>query len=757
MFIKHMICDFKESKIRYFLILFILTIGIMMVSGNIIAAQSITEQVDKYKRESNVEDGEFTTIFELSDKNIEEIEKIGAIIEKNYFIELEKEKDSILRIFKNRENINTIKVLSGRLAQSENEVLIENKYAEEHHIKSGDTIKIGVKEYVVSGVGIVPDYIVGKRNISDLSSDYQTFGLVFASEEAYQDIMQQSEILQDEIYSYSYTLKNNTKLEDIREALKGIEIPKEYQEVGVKNALFRIVPQENNSRISGYEADVNTTASVCIVIAILLAALFAFIISVFVCHTIERQSVSIGTLYALGIKRSNLVVRYSAMPTAIIFIGGILGEIIGGLLSQRSIEETGIAYSFPKIEPSFTASSILFAVVLPTICGLLIHIGMISHKLNAEPLDLLQKRCKQRKVSKIKIKQTKFLKVYRIRQFLREKAIHIVLFVGVFYSVYILMFGMTINTALNNYHDNSVKDVAWEYMYSLKQMPTKLPKSVDVSYMVNMNTYNEYAKKEMDLSVVGVSEDSKYYHNFIPKGEKGIVVSDCAAKKYNWHKGDTIRLKNGDNGKKYHFIVDKVVPYSASPFVFLPNTEAQKIASVNKNTYNTIFSEHKLNEIEIDQKYIFNVIKKGDIEKAANELKNTMEETVYVVVAAAILIFVAVLYLLLKQIMEKSGGSIGLLKIFGYTEREIRKIFLDTNCITVCLATVLSIVIGKPMIDKMYPYLVTDIPVGLNTSFGTIEYVTIIAIVSVSYVISMILLNRELNRIEYTEILKKSE
>lgn len=755
MFLEHMIRDFKQSKIRYFLILVILAVGIMMVAGNITAAQSISDQVDEYKTESNVEDGEFTTIFELSDQNIEELEELGALVEKNYFIESEQEGETILRIYKNRENINTIKVLDGNLAENKDEVLIENKYASEHNIHTGDTFTIGEKDYTVAGIGIVPDYIVGKRNISDLSSDYQTFGLVFTNEETYNDILEHGKILQDEVFSYSYTLKGKTQLEDIRDYLKDMEIPKIYQDLGIKNTLLSIVAQENNSRISGYESDVNTTASVCIVIAVLLSVLFAFIISVFVCHTIERQSVSIGTLYALGVKRSDLVVRYSAMPTVVIFLGGVIGEIAGSLLSNLSIETASVAYSFPKIDPSFTASSILFTIVLPTICGLLINIGMINHKLNAEPLDLLQKRRKKVKVSKVKLKKAKFVNVYRIRQFLREKAINIVLFIGVFYSVYILMFGMTINTALNNYHDDSLKDVDWEYMYSLKQMPDDLPEGTEASYILNINAYNEYAEKDTGLSLVGLQEDSKYYKDFIKQGNKGVTISNCAATKYNWHEGDTIVLKNINDEKTYEFTVDKVVTYSASPFVFLPDTEVQKIAGVDNDVYNTLFSEHKLTEI--NKKHILNVIKKDDIESSANELKDSMMLTVYVVVVASILIFIAVLYLLLKQIMEKAGFSIGLLKIFGYTNKETRKIFLDVNFIIVFLATALSIIVGKPVIDSMYPYLVTDIPVGLNTSFGVSEYVTIIVIVAVSYIVSILLLIREIRKMEYTEILKSQE
>lgn len=49
---------------------------------------------------------------------------------------------------------------------------------------------------------------------------------------------------------------------------------------------------------------------------VLLMMLFAYVISVFVVHGIERESSVIGALYALGVKRKDLMLHYLTLRYA---------------------------------------------------------------------------------------------------------------------------------------------------------------------------------------------------------------------------------------------------------------------------------------------------------------------------------------------------------------------------------------------------------------------------------------------------------
>lgn len=756
MFYKRVFRELKASKVRYFFIFLILAVGMTMVAGNIMAADNVIDQMKEYRTEYSAEDGEFTTFFELSDDDLEKLNNKGVSVEKEFYLEYEQKDKSVLRVFHNRENMNRIKLVEGTLPTGKDEVVIENRYAQTHDLQTGSSITIAGKKMKVCGIGTVPDYVTIKRNLADLGADHKGFGLAFVSSDGYTVLSDTEKAIQSQTFQYAYILKGDYKDSDVKDYINDMEVPEEYKQFGVNSNLISFTKQADNNRMVGYETDLATTSSVCIMMGSLLAILFAFVISIFISHTIEQESVVIGTLYALGVKKNSLLKQYVLLPTLVIFFGGVVGLIVGYILCGASIQTGGASYSYPAISANFYPATIIYGVLLPVIFGFLVNVLMINRKLKMEPLDLLKKRAKQGKVSKLKLRNRKIISVFKIRQLLREKAIYIVLFIGVFYSIYILLFSFTIHSAIGNYVDTCVQDVKWNYMYTLKQMPDKVPDGAKAAYSQDMSGYNKYSDSDTNITVLGLDEKSSYFDFNTDCKEGEIIISDCVARKFDWKAGDSIKLKLVDkDDEEKTFKIKEVVDYSASLFAFMPIEDLREMYDADDDFYNVIFSKEKLDELDTD--IVWNVIERKDISKMGESLMDSMSLTIMVLLVASIIVFIAVLYLLLKQAMEKSSFSIGLLKVFGYRNSETRKIFIDSNFWVVFIGALLSLVVGKPALDQIYPSMIADIELGLDTSFTPQTYGIIIAIIVVSYVVSMILLNRKLNKMDYTELLKDRE
>ena len=92
----------------------------------------------------------------------------------------------------------------------------------------------------------------------------------------------------------------------------------------------------DNVRIAGAAGDVVMNKYGGLAACVILMALFAYVISVFVVHQINRESSVIGALYALGVSKGTLIRHYIMLPTIIAFIGGVLGSAIG--FSPMSIQ-----------------------------------------------------------------------------------------------------------------------------------------------------------------------------------------------------------------------------------------------------------------------------------------------------------------------------------------------------------------------------------------------------------------------------------
>ena len=135
---------------------------------------------------------------------------------------------SVLRIMENRNDINKISVDKGKIASLDNETLIEKRYAKEHGLDVGDKIEISGKEYTICGIGSVPDYEMPLRKSSDTSIDSNNFGLVFFTQNVYENIKSSSDQMAED-YTYAYTLEKNASDDDLRDKIKNLEF--DYNDV----------------------------------------------------------------------------------------------------------------------------------------------------------------------------------------------------------------------------------------------------------------------------------------------------------------------------------------------------------------------------------------------------------------------------------------------------------------------------------------------------------------------------------------------
>lgn len=755
MFYKRVFRELKANKGRYFLIFLILAVVLTMVVENIMAAGSVNDKLDDYFKSCNAEDGEFITFMPLEEELLSELEDKGVNIEEQFYCDIKQADDSVIRVFKNREEINLADISEGCEAQAENEVVIENSYAQAHDIKVGDTIDIAGQELTVTGIATVPDYTAIRRNISDLSTDNELFGLAFTTVDTYNNLYISGKAESDQTISYAYRLSEGYTSKELKQYLKDIPVPDIYKIFGIKSCFISLVETDSNPRMTGYRADIKTTMSVSIMMGILMAALVAFVIAIFECHTIDRESVIIGTLYSMGVMKKDLLKQYVLLPVIVIILGGMGGILLGYSICPAAISVMGASYSFPEIVPHFYPIALVYGVVLPALLGFIVNIIVINRKLKKEPLDLLRRTRSSLKVSKKRLDFAKFRNVYRVRQLLREKAIYIILFIGVFYSVGIMLFSFTISSALNNYVSTCTDDVKWEYMYTMKRIPEEVPDGAQKYVSQRLSANNVYSGEDVNLTLIGVPEDSSFFNIREGCSDGEIIISDCAAKKFSWSEGDTVTFKNPEDDSEHKLTIKSIVDYSAGLFVFMPDEQVYNEFNIEEGYCNILFSSKELDEL--DTKLIWSVTSKEDISKASEVLKDSMKATIGVMLGASIIVFIAVMYLLLKQTLDKASFGISLIKIFGYTEGEVRSIFIDANFILVIIASLLAFVLGKPVIDNMYPNLVTDIDVGFDTSFAPATYVIAAGIIIVTYLISMLMLGMKLKKMDYTEVLKNRE
>jgi putative ABC transport system permease protein len=173
---------------------------------------------------------------------------------------------------------------------------------------------------------------------------------------------------------------------------------------------------------------------------------------------------------------------------------------------------------------------------------------------------------------------------------------------------------------------------------------------------------------------MGIDNDSKYYDFDVSKLKKNeIAVSSSVANKFKISNGDKVTLSDKANNMDYTFTVKKIVPYSVGLNVFMDIDKMRSFFEQNDNYYNVLLSDKKL---DIDTDRVYSCITYDDITSFADVIGNLMWGLIISIGTAAIVIFIVVMYLMLKMMIDRSAFSISLVKIFGYNDKEINKLYL---------------------------------------------------------------------------------
>lgn len=194
------------------------------------------------------------------------------------------------------------------------------------------------------------------------------------------------------------------------------------------------------------------------------------------------------------------------------------------------------------------------------------------------------------------------------------------------------------------------------------------------------------------MTVLGITEDNPFFDVNLKDTSSQVVISSAIAFKYGLKVGDVITLKDEEADKLYAFEIYDITQYSPSFMVFMPYDKALELFGEPDDYYNVVFSDH---DLEIESGRLYSTITKTDVEKAAGIFVNQMQGMIITLGTVSVIIFAIVLYLMMKVMIDRSAFSISLIKIFGYRDKELKKMYLDGNFYVIAIGALLSVPFGK--------------------------------------------------------------
>ncbi|MCR5119161.1 MAG: ABC transporter permease [Lachnospiraceae bacterium] len=544
--------------------------------------------------------------------------------------------------------------------------------------------------------------------------------------------------------------------EEVREFLD------DNYEVNIPN-LESFYENKDNPRIASDAAsDVILKRLVSLVAGAILVMLFAYVISVFIIHQINEESSVIGTLYAMGVKKSSLIAHYVFLPTAVTFIAGLIGMAMG--FSKFGVDfqmlDSYLYYSIPKMEKIYPLYIILYCLVMPPVISVIVNILVINKKLSKTALSLIKNEqeslVKGNAVSvsagKSRRKEGNFLRQFTSRQISRERRSVLTVIMGMVVALLIFMIGLNCYVLCNNVKKENIEDINYEYMYVLKYPMEEAPKDAEVCYMKNLSM--KYLDYSLDVNTIGIDNDNKYFNFETSGNKKELVIASSTAQKYDLKVGDSFILDDTSEDRSYAFTVSDIVDYSIGLTAYMDIDEMRELFGEEDDYFNMLVSDK---DLKVDGGRIYSVTKRADIENAAGIFVDQMMSLIVILIVVSILIFIAVMYLMLNVMIDRAAFGISLVKIFGYRMREIRKVYLDGNFYAVIAGACIGIPIVKKAADSIYPYFIANTAMGMNLRFECFMYAGILGGVVLVYLVISSILTGKIKRIVPAEVLKNRE
>ncbi len=718
--------ELRKEIGKYSVILILLVATIGFVSGFLVADGSMLKAYNEGFEKYNIEDGHFELPERMQPAQRSAIEEMGVSLYDQLYYETELDNGSRLRIYSERSEVNTVCLMEGGLPAHEGEIAIDRMYAANNGIAVGDTISDGKRELIVTGFVAFPDYSCLFSDNNDSMFDAVKFGVGVVTEEEFAKF-------DEEQLSYTYAWKyDEAPVSERQEKERADDFLKRLAKEAVPEDF---VPCYMNQAIQFTGEDMGRDSAMMIVLLYMMMTIMAFVFGLTISDTIAREASVIGTLRASGYTKAELIRHYMTTPVTITLIGAVIGNLLGYTVMKNLCAAMYYnSYSLPTYVTVWNAEAFALTTVVPILLMIVINYAVLRKKLGLPPLKFLRRDLSNRRKKRAMhlSKRIPFFSRFRLRVIFQNMGNYIMLFVGVLFANLLLMFGLILPVILDHFQEEISDNMLCNYQYILT-FPVQTDNEEAEKFSVYKLDAIDGPFENEEVLFYGIEKESKYVDIDIQDGE--VYVSSAYAGKFGLKPGDVVRLKERYEDTEYKFTVSGIYQYEASLTVFMTRDYLNEVFDLGEDVFGGYFSDSEITDI--DSEYIGNIIDLESLTKVSRQLDVSMGSLMVLVEGFAILIFVVLIYLLSKIIIEKNAGSISMAKILGYSNTEIGRLYILSTSIMVVASILISLplenellqIIWKKMMMTMMsgwlPYYVEPaIPVKMFVT-GVVSYAAV--------------------------------
>lgn len=787
---------------------------ISLVSGFLVASSSILRIESTVYDDYQVEDGRFTVNFEASERALEAVAEEGVTVYENFSFDVPLggvgDGDCTVRLYENRDQVDRAAYVEGRAPEADDEIALDRVFCANNDVQVGDAVQVAGDSYTVCGIMTLSDYQALFERNTDFVFNALTFSVAQVTPEAF-DAFEDAGL--SEAFTYSFRF-DDAALTDAERADRGEDIVTALSGNGC--VVSDYCELEDNQAYAYPMEDAEGDATMWEALFVILIVIMAFVFVILTSSTIEAESAIIGTLLASGYRKREIVVHYLAMPCFVGLAAGVMGNVIGYVWFVDVMKGLYYnSYSLPPFQVFWNADVFIMTTVLPFFLLMGITLVSLLRIMKATPLQFLrhEAQAKRAKHTFALPERWGFLARFRTRVVLRNLSSFVTLFFGIALASMLLLFGFCLMPTVEEYAHGMKDDLVSEHQYLLKapvelegtqaereawaaaghladaggqvidedstqaQLVDRLAMtakslSIDESgHPVNsmaidgqtVDQAEKYAAASLDyeqagggtetLTLYGVQEDSRYWQG-LDVGEGRVVVSGGLADKYGVEPGQSITLRDANDGSTYELVVDGVYGSLSSIYVYVSLDAFNELLGNEAGYFNGYVSDEAL---LLDERYVVNDLTPAAMDAITNQMESSMGSMAAMLVGVSVVIYLVLMYLLTKTVIDCSARAISYMKVFGFSDGEINTLYLTP--VSVAVGT--SLVVSLPLIIALISALLKVVFLKYSGNFlvatPPLSLLAIVVIGVATYAAVAFLHVRHIKRVPLSLALKVQE
>ena len=748
--LKHIFMKIKDNYKRFLSLICMAFLGVGFYAGIQSSSPDMLKTLDNFYDENNVYDISVISNVGLTEDDLLKLSKIKNvelainIQEKDTYLEIE-ENNYVVKLIEYNSQMNNVYIKEGRLPKNNNEVSVDNSLLENNNLKLGDSITIDGKKYSIVGNVISPLYFSAERPNSNLGSgkvdyyiyvykdtlDLQAYSNIYITVKGAKKYLTNSD-------SYKKLINNVKKnIELIKDKQQDIRYDELYSNIIETSETYGISIDESKfikpkwyiyDRLdnTSYKELINASDNlkkIGNIFPIIFFAISVLVSLISMMRMIEEDRVENGTLKSLGYNSFHITLKYVIYSLLATTIGSSVGAIFGSYIIPNVIWNIYKKIFFiPKfiylLKSDYNALGLWICILC--ICGTSVIVCIKN--LREVPANLMRPKAPKsgKKILLERInfiwKKLKFSDKITIRNIFRYKSRVITTILGIAGCTALILAGFGLKDSIKDVTDFQFNNII---KYDKLLMTNESINQIDiekellnddkVENFTNVNTQNIkvlFNDEEQEVTMItpddfnsiskSISLIDLKTNNVIDNiSDNSCIISEKTAKLLDIDVGDKISLLDNDNNK-YDIKVSYIIKNYINQYLY-----------INKNTYNNLFNNYKINSIlislkdkdknskEFDKKYISNgyaltIVDNDDMKNSMNDMLGSIDSIVAILIIAAASLAFVVLYNLSNINISERKREIATLKVLGFYPSEVDK-YINRETV---LLTILGIVIG---------------------------------------------------------------